>query len=385
MPTYLDHAATTSVRPEVAQELARSLRVLGNPGSVHLAGQSTRAELAAARERLAQAFGAHPSEVVFLSGGTEANNLGLKGLFEAHSTPTRNQIIVPTTEHHSVLDPLHWMVEHRGAELVWWPQSSDGAFSLDWLEAHLDEQAERVALATGMWVNNETGVINDVAGFAALADKFGVPFHTDAVAAAGHLEMNFATSGASTMAIAGHKFGAPIGTGALLVQRKARLTSLTQGGGAERELRAGTVSFPMAVALATAASLATEQLEIARANWQALAQRLIGGVLETVPGSALTAASGNRVPNIVNLTFQGVPGESLLFLLDQQGIQISNGSACTAGVVSISHVLQGMGFSDQLAGSAIRVSFGIETNEADIDALLAVLPAAVEQARKSLQ
>lgn len=381
MPTYLDHAATTAVRPEARAALLAGLDLLGNPGSVHLAGQRARTALAEARESLARTLGAHPSEVIFVSGGTEANNLALKGLFEARVTESRRKILAPRTEHHAVLDPLVWLAESRGAELVWISQDKSGLFDMAWLSEFLSREAASVALITAMWVNNETGVINPPEMIGELASRYGIPFHSDAVAAVGHVEVDFGKSLTTTLALSGHKFGAPLGVGALLVRRDATLAPLFHGGEAERDLRSGTVSYPLAAALAAAAEVAVGELESNWSNWLGLSERLASRISEVIADARLSGAQAPRVPNIVNLTFDNASGESLLFLLDQEGFQVSNGSACTAGVVSVSHVLQAMGIEDSRAGSAIRLSFGSTTSEQDIDALLAVLPAAVEKAR----
>ena len=381
MSTYLDHAASTAVRPECLVELQSQLSTLGNPSSVHVAGQRSRAALAQARERLATALGAHPSEVIFVSGGTEANNLAIKGLF--HARVGTKIILVPQSEHHAVLDAVHHLADSQGAEVHYIPQNAAGQFDLPWVAHFLSAKQSEVALVTAMWVNNETGVINDVPQLARLCAESGVPFHTDAVAAAGHLAIDFASCGASTLAISGHKFGAPIGVGALLVDRKVQLASQIHGGGQERDLRAGTVSYPLASTLATAMELASQHLEANTAQWFALAEHLFTGLNQLVSDWALTAQGSPRVPSILNLTFEGLQGDSLLFLLDQAGVCVSNGSACTAGVVSASHVLLALDMPQRQAASAIRVSFGESTTREDIDALLAALPSAVAQARRA--
>lgn len=381
MSTYLDHAASTAVRPECLAELLLQLKEVGNPSSVHIPGQRSRSVLASARERLAKSLGAHPSEIIFVSGGTEANNLAIKGLF--HARVGKARILIPESEHHAVLDPVLHLVDTESAQLEFIPQSNGGVLDLDWLRGFLAENHQDVALVAAMWVNNETGVINDVAAFAAICREFDVPFHTDAVAAAGHLAIDFSSSGASTLAISGHKFGAPIGVGALVVGRHTKLASQMHGGGHERELRAGTVSYALASALALAMELATDRLKSNLEVWQTLANRLLGGLSAADLEYELTAANSPRVPNIINLTFDSLQGDSLLFLLDQQGVAVSNGSACTAGVVSASHVLVSLGMTERKASSAIRVSFGETTTEDDIDALLAALPSAVAQARSA--
>jgi cysteine desulfurase len=365
---YLDHAATSPLRPEVLDAYTRALQLVGNPSAIHSAGQAARAMLEGARERIAKVVGCDRNEVIFTSGGTESNNLAIKGLFARSSG---NLIITSAAEHHAVLDAVEHL-ESQGAEVHWLSVSRDGEIDLDELSMVLEERASEVALIALMWVNNETGVITPIREVAALASKHGVPVHSDSVAAFGHTPVNFAESGLATMAITAHKLGGPVGTGALIVSRATKLEPLFHGGGQERALRAGTMDAAGAVAFAVAAETAQPDYN----ELAALAVELIS------PIGQLTRMGSAGVPNILSFTFEGCSGESMLFLLDQADIAVSNGSACTAGVARASHVLLAMGFTQAEAGSALRISFGPQTTEADIKALAEALPNVVATARK---
>lgn len=321
-----------------------------------------------ARERLAKVVGCDRNEVIFTSGGTESNNLAIKGLFAKRDG---NLIITSAAEHHAVLDAVEHL-ESQGAEVHWLSVSREGQIDLDELSRVLEERASEVALIALMWVNNETGVITPIHEVTALAAKHGVPVHTDAVAAFGHTPTHFAEAGVSTMAITAHKLGGPVGAGALIVSRATKLVPLFHGGGQERSFRAGTMDAAGAHAFAVAAE--TPQPDFSAL--EALAVELIS------PLGKLTRGSSAGVPNILSFTFEGCSGESMLFLLDQADIAVSNGSACTAGVARASHVLLAMGFTPAEAGSAIRISFGPQTTADDIRALADALTDVVATARK---
>ena len=368
MKAYLDHAATSPLRPEVLAAYTQALQLVGNPSAIHSAGQAARSMLEGARERLAAVVGCDRNEVIFTSGGTESNNLAIKGLFAKRDG---NLIITSAAEHHAVLDAVEHL-EHEGAEVHWLSMTAEGVIDLDELSKVLEERHQDVALIALMWVNNETGVITPIAEVTALAAKYGVPVHSDAVAAFGHTETDFAASGLATMAITAHKLGGPVGTGALIVSRATKLVPLFHGGGQERSLRAGTMDTAGAVAFAVAAE--TPQPDFA--ELEALAVKLIS------PLGKLTRGNSPGVPNILSFTFEGCSGESMLFLLDQEDIAVSNGSACTAGVARASHVLLAMGMSQAEASSALRISFGPQTTVEDIHALAEALPKVVATARK---
>ena len=368
MTVYLDHAATSPLRPEVLAAYTQALQLVGNPSSIHSSGQGARAMLEDARERIAKVVGCDRNEVIFTSGGTEANNLAVKGLFAKREG---NLIVTSAAEHHAVLDVVEHL-EAQGAEVHWLSVNSEGQIDLDELKTVLETRGSEVALIALMWVNNETGVITPVSEVTALAAKHGVPVHSDAVAAFGHMPTKFAASGLSTMAITAHKLGGPVGTGALIVSRATNLEPLFHGGGQERAIRAGTMDAAGALAFAVAA----EAPQPDYLSLEALAVELIS------PLGKLTRGSSAGVPNILSFTFEGCSGESMLFLLDQSDIAVSNGSACTAGVARASHVLLAMGRTQAEASSALRISFGPETTAADIRALAEALPNVVATARK---
>ena len=368
MGIYLDHAATSPMNEEVISAYAEALRLVGNPSSVHSAGQAARAMLEDARERIARLVNCDRNEVVFTSGGTESNNLAINGLFLKRPG---NLIISAYTEHHAAIDPIEHLVKN-GAEVHWLSVDANGVWDLDELEHLLAQRSNDVALISLMWVNNETGVLNPIHRVCELAAIYDIPVHSDAVAAFGHTETDFARTGLATMAFAAHKVGGPIGIGALIVGRKVTLEPLLHGGGQERGLRAGTMNAPAAHAFAVAA-------EAPAFDYEPLATQLIQGIGDL---GKLIRGDAKGVANIVSFVFPGSAGDSMLFLLDQQNIEVSNGSACTAGVTRASHVLLAMGMSEADAASALRFSFGPNTTSGEISQLLAVLPEVVSRARK---
>jgi len=385
---YLDHAATTPLRQSVVALLTQSLLTQGNASSVHSFGQKARQVVEQAREDIAAAVNADRNEVIFTSGGTESDNLAIQGLYSNRNTiggSSHPIIVSAATEHHAVLEPIEWLVANRGAQAHWLQTDINGLINLDELEQFLVANAGKVALISLMWVNNETGVIQDIPAICDLARKFEVPVHTDAVAALGHIPIDFASSGLAAMSITGHKLGGPVGHGALLVSRKTKLDPIFHGGGHERGMRPGTLDPAGSSALALAVKSAVEELPTFLDEWSVLHQRLVAGVAGAVPEARLVAKDlglvTQRVPNIVNFIFEGCAGDSLLFLLDAKGVAVSNGSACTAGVTSASHVLLAMGYSQRDASSCVRVSLGHNSAPADIDAFLQHLPEAYERAK----
>lgn len=391
MAVYLDHAATTPVRESVIELFAQHLHDIGNPSSVHGFGQRSRQIVEQAREDIAKAINCDRNEVIFTSGGTESDNLAIKGIFASRNQglesidglPARSIVISSGAEHHAVIEPIEWLVAERGAHAEWIPLDLNGQPDLVWLENFLAVNAERVALISLMWANNETGAVTNIPEVTSLASRFDVPVHSDAVATLGHFEVDFAASGLAAMSITGHKIGAPVGRGALIVGRKTKLQSLLQGGSHERGLRAGTMDAAGSAALAAAVTLAVGELDQNLALWQELQQRLIDGVRRVAPETVVVAKAGRHLFNITNLIFDGCSGDSMLFMLDSAGVAVSNGSACNAGVTSASHVLVSLGFTERQASSCVRVSFGHQTTAADIDALLAALPTAIERAKKA--
>ena len=385
MTIYLDYAATTPIRPEVLECYVENLKTLGNPSSVHSAGQKVRRALEEAREELASSVNCDRNEVIFTAGGTESNNLAIKGLFwkQRDSDSKKNLIISAGTEHHAVIDPIEWLEQHEGAEVIWLKVNSDGAIDFQELETLLELRSQEVALISLMWANNETGIITDIKKVTELASTYSIPVHSDAVAAFGHIETSFKDSGLTAMSISAHKVGGPVGVGALIVARSAKLVSLTHGGGQERGLRAGTMNAPAAKAFALAASKAIEELHSESVRLQALRDSLVSKVQASAPNARLTGGSSFRMPHNAHFIFEGCSGDSLLFLLDQQGIEVSTGSACQAGVNGPSHVLVAMGRSIPEAYGCIRVTLGSDSTEDDVNAFVNAIPKAIEGALKA--
>ena len=362
-----------------------ALSQVGNPSAVHKFGQDARNLLEAARESLASTVGANRSEVIFTSGGTESDNLAIKGLYWRRKAEdaARNVIITAATEHHGVLDPIYWLEDNQGAETVLVPVDGRGVFDLDWLEDYLAQNAERVALISLMWVNNETGVIADIPTITSMAASHGIPVHSDAVAALGHIPIDFASSGLAAMSISAHKVGGPVGSGALIVGRSVKLTSLVHGGGQERGMRSGTMDAAGATSFALAAKLADAELAQESTRLSGFAHRVITGVFDVAPDAVLSRGDAPGLPGTVHFTFPGCSADSLIFLLDAAGVSVSAGSACTAGVNRPSHVLLAMGRSEDEATGALRITLGYTTTEADINAFLAAFPGAHQAAKKA--
>jgi len=366
----------------MTRELART----GNPSSLHGAGRRARRAVEDARETLAAAAGAHPSEVIFTSGGTEADNLAVKGLFWARhdENPRRTRILCSAVEHHAVMDTVEWLERHEGAEAVWLPVDAEGAVRLDAVQRELERDPESVALVTVMWANNEVGTIQPVAEIVELASRYGIPVHSDAVQAFGSVPVDFRASGLAAMSVSGHKLGGPVGVGALFLGRAIKLTPVQHGGGQERDVRSGTLDTPAIAAFAAAAEAVTANLDAEGERISRLRDRLIAGVRDAVPDAVLRGAPGDdRLPGNAHFTFPGCEGDSLLFLLDLAGVESSTGSACTAGVPRPSHVLLAMGLDEDTARGAQRFTLGHSSTDADVDALLKALPEACSRARQA--
>lgn len=386
MPVYLDHAATTPLRPEAIAAFTDALGLVGNPSSIHSQGQQARRMLEEAREAVASTLGCDPIEVVFTSGGTEAINLAVKGMFWARNAEhARPRILVPGGEHHATVDAVEWLERAEGARADWLPLDAEGRIRVEAVEAALAEPDD-VALLTVLQVNNEVGTIQPVGSLAALAASTGVPVHVDAVAAYGHLPIDFAGLGVDALSVSAHKIGGPVGIGALILARTSAVVPLIHGGGQQRQVRSGTQDVAAAVAFAAAALAAEgERVEEVR-RLSALRDRLIHGVREAVPEAVLSGpepSTGERVASNAHFVFPGAQGDSLLFLLDLAGVSVSTGSACQAGIPEPSHVLIAMGRSEQEARGALRFTLGRTSTEADVDALLLALPGAYAQASRA--
>ncbi|MGA5126848.1 cysteine desulfurase family protein [Streptomyces pseudogriseolus] len=382
---YLDHAATTPMLPEAVEALTAHLGVTGNASSLHAAGRRARRTVEEARETLAEALGARPSEIVFTSGGTEADNLAVKGLYWARrdADPARTRVLASPVEHHAVLDAVDWLATHEGATVEYLPVDAHGRVHPDALREAIARDPDDVALATVMWANNEIGTILPVAELAAAAAEFGVPLHSDAVQAFGQVPVDFAASGLAAMTVSGHKIGGPYGIGALVLGREHTPVPVLHGGGQERHVRSGTLDVPAIASFAVAGRIAAEQRERFALEIGRLRDDLVAAVLEAVPDALLGGdpAPGGRLPANAHFTFPGCEGDSLLLLLDAQGIECSTGSACTAGVAQPSHVLLATGTDPDLARGTLRFSLGHTSTEADVAALAKAIGPAVERAR----
>lgn len=381
MGVYLDHAASTPPRAEALAAWAQAQTTIGNPSSVHGHGRAARALLEDARERLGAALGAHPTEVVFTAGGTEAVNLALTGLWRAGRRTGRDRVVIGAAEHHASLDAVAALATD-GAVVDLVPVDGDARVRLDELEATLAAASGSVAVLGLLLANNEVGTIERAAAVHDLVQRHDVPLHWDAVAAVGRIPVDFAGSGAAAMSVAGHKVGAPSGTGALLVRRGMTVEPIIHGGG-QQLARSGTVDVAGAVALAVAVELAVAELPEHAARLRGLEQRLHDALAVALPDAVFRGDPGDRLPGSVHLTIPGVDGESLILLLDRDGVSASMGSACRAGVSETSHVLLAMGLDARTARGALRLTLGRGSSEADVDAAVAAIASAVPVARSA--
>jgi cysteine desulfurase len=384
---YLDHAATTPLLPESLTAMTEELVRLGNPSSLHNPGRRARRVVEESRELIAEAYRARPSEVIFTSGGTEADNLAVKGLFWSRRAedPIRRRVLATAIEHHAVLDSVQWLASHEAAEPDWLPVDGCGRLTPAALRAAIETDPRSVALVSVMWANNEVGTVQPIKELAAVAHEYGIPFHSDAVQAAAQLPVDFAASGADALSITGHKLGGPVGVGALLLARHAEPVPVLHGGGQERDIRSGTLDTPAISAFATAVRLSAERVSDEAGRLAALATELIGQIRAAVPDAVLNGPppGPQRLPGNVHFSFPGCEGDALLMLLDAKGIACSTGSACTAGVAQPSHVLLAMGAGPARARGSLRFSLGHSSARADVDAVGAVIREVVERARRA--
>ena len=382
---YLDHAATTPMLPEALDAYLQTARELGNASSLHAPGRCARRRVEEARERVAAALGARPSEVVFTGGGTESDNLAVKGIFWARRSaePGRTRVVASLVEHHAVHDAVRWLVDHEGATVSWLPVDRSGRISVDALAERCQRDGDQLALVSAMWANNEVGTVQPVPELAAVAAAAGVPFHTDAIQAVGQIPVDFAAAGASALSVTGHKLGGPVGVGALLLGREVGCTPLLHGGGQERDVRSGTLDVPGVTAFAVAVEMAVKGQQEHAAQLAGLRDELVARVRAAVPDAVYNGDPEHRLPGNAHFSFPGCEGDALLLLLDAQGIACSTGSACSAGVAQPSHVLLAMGAEEPVARSSLRFTFGHTSTMADVEALVAALPAAVDRARRA--
>ena len=379
---YLDYNATSPVPAEVADAVSAALRDCpGNASSIHAFGQRAKAVLDEARASVARLIGADPAEIVFTSGGTEADNLAVRGIAESRPDGARPAIIVSAIEHEAVLNAAR-ALHRRGWPVTLLPAGPSGVVDVEDLARALDAAGGHPpALVSVMLVNNELGTVQPVKALAALARARGVPFHTDAVQAVGRVPIDVRELGVDLLSIAGHKFGAPKGVGALWVRRGLALQPQFVGGRQERGRRAGTENTPAIEGMRVAAEVAARQLPSEAPRQAVLRDRLERGILERVPGTSVNGDPAARVPNTSNISFEGVEGESLVIGLDLEGIAVSTGSACSSGTLEPSHVLRAVGLPPARVEGAVRFSLGPATTAAEIDRVLEAVPAIVSRLR----
>ena len=393
---YLDHAATTPMLPEAIDALTAALAVVGNPSSIHSAGQQAKRLLEESRERVAATLGADGIEVVFTGNGTEAVNLAIKGLWwqrrtaaasaaepAAGSSTARRRILMPAGEHHATIDTAEWLVAHEGAEVVELPLDEVGRLRLDVLADELERGAASIALVTMLWANNETGVLFPVDRIAALCKSKRVPFHCDGTQAVGKIPVNVHALGLDAMSCASHKFHGPKGVGSLFVRRGLRIRPLVIGGPQEHSHRGGTENVPGIVGMGVAAQLAQAALpEMTRVA--AMRDRLESAILTTIDQTKVNGRTDTRLPNTTNIGFSRLEAEAILLLLSEQNICASAGAACSSGSLEPSHVLQAMKIDPKTAHGAIRFSLSRYTTQQDIDRALEVLPKVIHRLRAVL-
>jgi cysteine desulfurase len=378
---FLDAAATTPVRREVLEAMWPYLTGdFGNPSSHHTLGESAAAALAGARESVAAVLGCRPGEVTFTSGGTEADNMAVKGIALARqaANPQLNRVVISAVEHPAVQESARYLERFHGFEIDVVPVDGAGLVTPETLRAVLRPDT---ALVSVMYANNEVGTIQPVAELAAVARHQGIPFHTDAVQAAGWLPLDSKALGIDAMSISGHKLGAPKGCGVLFVRGRTRIEPLLHGGGQERGRRSGTENVSGAVAMATALTLAQASQQEQRRRVAALRDMFISAVLTGVPGAVLTGHPSRRLPSVASFCFPGTSGESVLLELERQGVVCSSGSACAAGADAPSPVLTALGYEAEVAQTAVRFSFDTAVTGEDLNTAAGAVRHAVESVR----
>ncbi len=376
--TYLDHNATTPLAPAVLETMIPVLREqFGNASSVHMFGQTAKAHVDGARAAVAELIGARPQEIVFTSGGTEADNLAVRGVAEAVAPGRKRHVVASAIEHEAVLKTLKVLNRH-GWKTSLVPVAVNGIVAPDALEAALTDETVLVSV---MHANNEIGTVQPIAELAAMAHRRGALFHTDAVQSAGKLPLAVDQLGVDLLSLSAHKLNGPKGVGALWVRRGVRLVAGQTGGGQERNRRAGTENVPGIAGFGAAARLAAAAVDSGRAEIAALRDRLETGILENVTGTVVNGDREQRVPNTTNISFEGIEAESLLIALDLEGVAVSTGSACSSGTLEPSHVLRAMGCSPHRTQSSIRFSLGLGNTTGQIDRVVEILPRVVGKLR----
>jgi cysteine desulfurase len=377
-PTYLDHAATTHLDERVLEAMLPYLRERwGNPSSLYGHGRVARRALDESRDTVAQVLGCRPSEILFTSGGTESDNLAIKGVAFARRRDG-DHLVTTRIEHHAVLRTHEWLERRFGYRVTYVDVDENGVVDLAQLERAI---GPGTILVSVMMANNEIGTIQPVAEAAALAHQVGATFHTDAVQAAGALPIDLAGLGVDLLSLSGHKIYGPKGVGVLFVRRGTPIVPDLHGGGQERGLRAGTEDVAAIVGMSEALRLAEQEREQRVEHDRPLRDRLISGILKTIPGARLTGHPTLRLSNSASFVFEDTDGESILLDLDQHEICASSGSACTSGTLEVSHVLTALGLTPELARGSVRLTTGLATDDTDVDRLLEVMPSVVERVR----
>jgi cysteine desulfurase len=379
---YLDHAATTNLLPEVKDLLVEQLGAAMNPSSLHQSGRAARQLVEEARERIANSTKVRPAEIYFTSGGTESDNIAIKGLHWARNrNANRNQILISSIEHHAILDPAQWLADRGEAQLIQIPVDAVGRIKLDWLADKLAADHESISLISVMWANNEVGTVQPISEVQQLAERYGIPVHSDAVQALGALPIDLTQSKVDALSVSGHKIGSIHGTGYLMLRTGVKVDPVLHGGNQERDVRSGTINAVGAQALALAVELAVARQGAHSKRLSGLRDELVARVKQAVPDAVYNGDPVNRLPGNAHFSFHGAEGEVMLMLLDAHDVQASTGSACSAGIAQPSHVLIAMGLDPIKAKSSLRFSLGSHSSQTDIDQLIAVLPEVVSRAR----
>ena len=381
MPVYLDHAATTPMADVAIKVMTDQLAKLGNPSSLHSYGRQARKDLEGAREEIAVALDCHPTEIIFTASGTEADNTALKGLYWKGQAVGRNVVVISSIEHHAISDPAQWLKLHEGAEVIEIGADSNGVIQFGELQDLVSKRADEIAVISIMSSNNETGVIQPIERVVELARSASIPVHSDAVQSFGKVPLSFSQWGLTAMSVSAHKLGGPIGVGALVLRKGYDVPALLHGGGQERDIRSGTFNAPAIMSFAAAVDESFLDFAERNARVRRLRHELANGILERVPDAYVNGIEVERLPGIINITLPGTESDTLLLLLDNEGIACSTGSACSAGVQRPSHVLLAMGHTEASARSSIRFSIGATSSDADIEQALLTLPAVIERAR----
>jgi cysteine desulfurase len=379
VPIYFDHAATTTMVEPAIAALTDAIKKLGNASSLHSAGRSVRKDLEQAREQIAQAIDCAPSEVIFTATGTEANNLAIKGLYWLGVKKNKKVIITSTFEHHAVADPITWLAEHEGAQVVAIDVDRNGFIDLKQLAAQVEEHKNNIALISIMHANNEVGTIQDINQVVKIAGD--IPVHSDCVQSFGKVELSFKKLGVTAATISAHKIGGPLGVAALILRKGLDIEPVLHGGGQERDLRSGTFNAPGIISFAAAAANAVDNRKERELKIRELKSELIQTIKKNISDAWVNGDQAKSLPGIVSITFPKTDSEGLLLLLDSEGIACSTGSACSAGVQRPSHVLMAMGLTEDETTSTLRFSLSYSNTINEIAKLGSVIATVVARSK----